>query len=306
MCGLVLAVRAQVRSPLRQAARIASAQHGVITYRELLGAGVSRQTVGRWARKGLLHRAFRGVYRLGHAAPSVDATYLAAVRACGNGGALSGAAALHAHQLQRGAAPPPEVTVMADRRVAGVVVRRARRLDPADTTTVRGIPITTVARTLVDAAAFLSLDALARACHEADVRHRIGPDAIAAALARRPGVAGAGNLRAIIEGDHPLLLSRLERAFRAFLRRQRLPLPKTNRRRGRRYVDCRWAKFRLTVELDGYTFHRTRHAWEDDRQREREARARGDEFRRYTWRDVVEDQRHMRRDLAALLAKPQR
>jgi hypothetical protein len=53
-----------------------------------------------------------------------------------------------------------------------------------------------------------------------------------------------------------------------------------------RGVDCRWPERRLTVELDSYTYHSSRHAWEQDRAREREARARGDEFRRYTTADV--------------------
>ena len=45
----------------------------------------------------------------------------------------------------------------------------------------------------------------------------------------------------------------------------------------------------MTIELDSYRFHRTRRSWEKDRQRERDARVRGDEFRRHTWQDVVED-----------------
>jgi hypothetical protein len=57
----------------------------------------------------------------------------------------------------------------------------------------------------------------------------------------------------------------------------------------------------LTVELDSYRYHGTRHAWEQDRQREREARARGDEFRRYTWLDVVEEPVPMLADLGSLL-----
>jgi hypothetical protein len=56
------------------------------------------------------------------------------------------------------------------------------------------------------------------------------------------------------------------------------------------------------VELDGYRYHHTRHAWEQDRQREREARARGDEFRRYSWADVTEEPEAMLADLRSLLA----
>jgi len=46
----------------------------------------------------------------------------------------------------------------------------------------RGIPVTTVARTLVDLAAVLAADDLARACHEAGVRHGTTPADVEAAL----------------------------------------------------------------------------------------------------------------------------
>jgi hypothetical protein len=75
-----------------------------------------------------------------------------------------------------------------------------------------------------------------------------------------------------------------------------------NRRVDGRYVDCRWPEHHLTVELDSYRYHHSRHAWEQDRQREREARTRGDEFRRYTWLDVDERQAPMLTDLRQLLA----
>jgi hypothetical protein len=66
-------------------------------------------------------------------------------------------------------------------------------------------------------------------------------------------------------------------------------------------VDCRWPDLQLTIELDSYKFHHSRHAWEQDRRREREARARGDEFRRYTFGDVFEDRAQMLTELRALL-----
>jgi hypothetical protein len=56
------------------------------------------------------------------------------------------------------------------------------------------------------------------------------------------------------------------------------------------------------VELDGYRFHRSRHAWELDRLRERQAYARGDEFRRYTYGDVVEHPAAALTELRAVLA----
>jgi very-short-patch-repair endonuclease len=98
-------------------------------------------------------------------------------------------------------------------------------------------------------------------------------------------------------------LSRLESSFIAAVRRARLPLPDANRPADGRYVDCRWPEHRLTVELDGYAYHGTRHAWERDITRERDARARGDEFRRYTWLDVAEDPEPVLADLRSLLSR---
>jgi len=80
-----------------------------------------------------------------------------------------------------------------------------------------------------------------------------------------------------------------------------LPLPQTNRPAGGRYVDCRWPAHQVTVELDSYRYHHTRHAWNQDRRRAREARARGDEFRRYTYGDLTDDRSLMLAELRKLL-----
>jgi hypothetical protein len=163
------------------------------------------------------------------------------------------------------------------------------------------IPVTSVARTVVDLSERLSSERLARACHEAGVLHGTTPGEVAASLARRSNVKGAAALRAILTGEAKITLSVLERRFLRLLDEEGLPLPDTNRTAGTKRVDARWPAFRLTVELDSYTFHRSRHAWEQDRRREREAHRRGDEFRRYTWNDVGEDPRLMLAELRRLL-----
>jgi very-short-patch-repair endonuclease len=183
--------------------------------------------------------------------------------------------------------------------VRGVTTRRSSALDA---TTLNGVPITTVPRTLVDIAPRLDPPDLARAVHEADVRYGTTPGHVEAVLAQRPRRPGAPKLRRVLHGDEPISLSRLESRFHALLRGAGLPLPDTNRRAGSHRVDCRWERPPLTVELDGYRFHRSRHAWEQDRRREREARARGDDFRRYTWGDVFERPAAMLTELSAALA----
>ena len=178
--------------------------------------------------------------------------------------------------------------------------RRSRRRTGA--TTWKRIPITSVPRTLIDLASVLSFDELAYAVHQAGRPPWDANRAHRAGAGRYPNVKGAATLRAIATGDAEIVLSRLEKLFLALLRQHGLPLPETNRRRGAHYVDCRWPGRRLTVELDSYRYHRSRRSWEQDRQRERDARARGDRFRRYTWRDVVEDPAPTLEELRALLA----
>jgi hypothetical protein len=294
-------VATQLRTVEQRIARIAARAHGVVTRVELLEADISTDEIAHRLRTGSLIAGFRGVYRVGHKAPSVEARYMAAVKACGEGALLSGLSAAWLWGLLRGPSPPPEVTAPTERSVKGIQPRRQRRMDPRDATRHRGIPVTTVPATLVRVPSLLSFDELARAAHEAAVRYRVTPTQVEAVQARHPRAAGSRLLRAIVKGDAPTLLSKLERGFRATLRAAHLPLPITNRRAGAHYVDCRWPAHALTVELDSYRFHHTRYAWEQDRRRDREARARGDDFRRYTWTDVFEEPDQMLAELRELL-----
>jgi hypothetical protein len=281
-------------------ARIASSEWGVVTTRELLLAGVSERQIAGRVEKGLLIREYRGVYRVGHRAPSTEARYLAAVKACGEGAVLAGLAAAHLYGLLRGSPPQPEVVARIERRIEGIETRR-RRMHRGDITSFRGIPILTVPAVLVDIARRVSVDRLARACHEAGVRYGTTPAHVKAVLARRPRSPGAQKLRHVMEGDAKVVLSELERGFLKLLRDHGLPLPETNRPAGSKRVDCRWPEHKLTVELDSYRYHNSRHSWEQDRLRERQARKRKDRYRRYTWADVFEDWRDTLSEVRGLL-----
>jgi hypothetical protein len=273
----------------RKIARIATRAHGVVTWREMRRADVTAAEIRHRAASGALIREYRGVYRVGHQAPSREARYMAAVRAAGPGCVLCGRAAGHVHGLVKGRPPPPEVT------------SRRTRVDRRDRTLWNGIPCTTVPRTLVDLAGLLTLDELMRACHEAAVTRGVRPHQVDRVLARRPNAKGAATLRAVLHGDAPTLLSQLETGFFHRLRASGLPLPDTNRRVDDHCVDCRWAEYGVTVELVSYRFHHTRHAWERDQERQRAARARGDDFRTYTWGDVFETWPRTERELRAAL-----
>jgi very-short-patch-repair endonuclease len=296
----MVVVRPQGSTAEQVIAAIAATRLGLVTRVHLRDAGITGAEIKTRVRNGSLIREHRGVYRVGHRAPSLETSYLAAVFACGDAAVLSGLAAAHLYGLLRGPAPAPEVTAPTVRRVDGVRTRRSR-IDPRDRTAWRQVPITTVPRTLIEIAGALDTDDLARACHEAGIRYRTAPTSVEAALSRCPNARGAAKLRTILRGDVRVTLSKLERAFLARLREAGLPLPQTNRPAGGRRVDCRWPDHRLTVELDSYRYHGSRRAWEQDRRREREAYARGDEFRRYTYGDVVETPQLMLSELRALL-----
>lgn len=282
-------------------ARLGGQSHGVVTRRGLLGAGLSVDEINHRLGTGALLREHRSVYRVGHRAPSQRACYLAAVLACGDGALLGGRAAAHLLGLIKGRAPVPEVITPTERSVGGVVTHRARASSRRATWRRQGIPCSAVPDVLVDLAAALDADALARACHEATVRFRATPKDVESVLARRPTSPGAATLRRVLRGDVHVTLSVLEARFLVHLREAGMPLPETNRPAGGRYVDCRWPDWRLTVELDSYRYHGSRHAWELDRRREREAYARGDDFRRYTYGDVTEHPRALLTELRDLL-----
>jgi predicted transcriptional regulator of viral defense system len=137
---------------------------------QLLAAGLSREVVKKRVQRGGLHRVHRGVYQVGHQAPSVEAWYIAAVLACGHGAVLSGMAAATLYGLVRERSTP-EVTALRVKRIPGVFTHRAR-LHRRDVSRHKGIPITTVPRTLVDIAGHFELDPFAALCHEAQIRYR--------------------------------------------------------------------------------------------------------------------------------------
>jgi hypothetical protein len=273
-------------------ARLAYRAHGVVTRARLLAAGVTQGEIKVRIARGSLIVVHPGVYRVGHRAPSVEATYMAAVLACGEGALLMGLAAAYLYGLISGEPPKPVVRTRTERTIEGIETHRTRRGEQG--TEWKGIPIATVPATLVDIAPAMANEDLARAAHAAQVRFRVTPQAFPARIPKP--------LRAILEGHIPVTLSELENRFLEQLRQHGLPLPVTNRRAGTKRVDCRWPARRLTVELDSYRFHNSRHTWEQDRRREREAHARGDQHRRYTYGDVFEDSRQMLAELRELLA----
>jgi hypothetical protein len=275
---------------------IARGQHGRVARWQLLAAGVESERIKRWVASGLLRVVHRGVYALGHDAPSWRADYIAAQLACGPFAAISHEAGTKLLSLRRSRAPGPEVTVPSDAglRRPGIVIHRVKSLD-GDVAVVDGIRVTTCPRTLLDLAPSTAPEELTRLCHEAWIHHRMRPHDIEACIARNPTKPGAAKLRRAQRAD--VLLSDLERRFVTLLDHHGLPRPRTSIDHQGDKVDCHWPAHGLTIELLSYRFHATRHAFEAD-----VARRRRSNHVAYTYGDVAERAGQTVDEVGALLA----
>ena len=99
--------------------------------------------------------------------------------------------------------------------------------------------------------------------------------------------------------------SELEDRFLAFVDRAGLPRPEVNAALqladGWIEADCLWRAPRLVVELDGYTSHATRAAFDHDRARDRTLQAAGWRVVRITWRHLTHDPTTLTAQLRELL-----
>ena len=213
--------------------------------------------------RGNLFRVYRGVYAVGHIPTAPVAKAAAAVLACGPGAVLSHASA--AALWGFGTWPKTiEVTAPSALRRPGIRVHRSTTLVRADRTRHLGIPVTTAARTIMDLSPRHSDEQLARIVNDALISRFMYESHLEALIERHP--KQASRLRQFIRD--PLSRSWFERVFRPWLKRYALPQPEFNVRIGRYEADVYYPRERLIVELDGYDFHRTRLAFENDRERD--------------------------------------
>lgn len=262
---------------MRRKVTIADRQHGVVARRQLLDAGWSASRIDREVRDGRLHRLHAGVYAVGHRPTTDLARWTAATLA--TGGVLGHHSAGALHELPVWDNGLARVIGAGRTRKARIDAHRAD-LHPRDRTTRHGIPVTTVARTLVDLAHSLDDASLHRVVREAQFRGRFDDDRVRDALTRRP----ARRLAAYLD-DPNVTQTDLEDRFLRICRRYRIPTPLTQHG-ARPRVDFSWPDRHLIVEVDGWQAHRTRVAFQDDRTNTNLLQLAGNVVLRYTWDDV--------------------
>jgi predicted transcriptional regulator of viral defense system len=277
-------------------AEVAARQHTVLGLTDLRGAGLSDHVIHKRVGVGQLHRVHQGVYSL--VPPqllTLRGRFMAAVLACGPGAVLSHRSAAALHGLRATSRARIEVTVPGRnrRRHDGVQVHRSTTLTVADVTTVDGIPVTTIARTVADLTDVLPERAVERVLEQGAVMEVLDGRALEDQVTRhRRGAC----LRQLLERgriDAPTE-SDLEERFLLLCRAGGFPEPQRqvylDPDDGGPMVraDFLWREQRLIIETDSARFHGTRSSFESDRRRDQRLILAGWRVIRITWRQITE------------------
>jgi hypothetical protein len=274
-----------------QIAALVEVQHGLITTGQLLGAGLTDGAISKRTSRGVLHRVHRGVYSIvPPAALSRDGRFMAAVLGAGWRSALSHYSAAELQELIRMVrASLIAVVSTTQRRPAGVEVHRCRQLDPRDLTTLRGIPVTTVHRTIVDLADVVQIPhELTAVIREADFKGRFVEPAIRDVMARANGRRKLDLVDRAIElyrAGSAGIRSGNELAFFLLVTNAGFPEPLVNVHAHGFERDFHWPELKLAVEIDGAGHTRTP-VREADRSRDETLAAAGYTVLRFTDDDV--------------------
>ncbi len=276
----------------------------MVSRAQLLEFGVTRRGVEHRLAVGRLHVLHRGVYAVGHRVLSAKGHWMAAVLAGGPGAVLSHRSAAALWNIRPTARVRIDVTVGRNRRPRRGIEFHRTELPQDEKTTHEGIPVTTVARTLVDLAATLDRARLEKALTQAEIQRLHTGLPLNAAVQRHATRPGVTKLAAAIDNTRwteNITRSELEDRFLAFLDDAGIKRPETNAIIEGLEVDCVWRDKKVIVELDGRGTHGTRQAFERDRERDRLLQAAGWPVIRITWAQLHLQPAAVRRDLRKLL-----
>lgn len=287
-------------------AELAEAQHGVVTFRQLRALGFSKGHISRAFEAGRLRRVHRGVYAVGHGRLSEHGRCLAAVLACGDGAILSH----HSAAWLWGLLPrcPHEASVTTPsrgHRRRTIRVHRAAALSSRDRAERQGIPVTSLARTLLDLGATATARELTSAIDRARRLGRLDLDSVDALLARHGhAVAGKRLQQALSLYRKPVFdRARSELLFLDALEKEDVSPPVLNCWAGKWEIDAYWEAERFAVEVDGWEAHGSREAFEDDRLRIEEMKLEGIDCIRISARRIETHPKQVAQRIATFLAR---
>lgn len=265
----------------------AEAQYGLVTRRQI-DAALTRGQFDQLARRRAIVPAVRGVWRMAGTPWTWRGRVMAVCLSVGPPVAASHSTAARLWGVE--GVPPPGLHVVVPTRrngqagkslPGGVVVHHAQLAEGTVVERHR-LPVTTTARTLVDLAATLQVDALSRVAEALDRDRHFDLGALRLERLARPRVPGVGHIDALLARwtDEPAGDSAWEdRVFR-WLVEGGLPVPRRQYQvvLGNGTVaipDFAYPGEKVAVEFDGFRDHRGRERFDHDRARLSELTADG-------------------------------
>jgi very-short-patch-repair endonuclease len=248
---------------------------------------MDRYAVHRRVRAGSWRQCSRGVYFVADRPFTAAARIRAAVWSYGSQAAASGLAAAYWLELTKFAPGIVEVTVPRDsngRRHAGSVVRR-RDLPPADVVERRGLRVTALPLTVVEAAV-RQRDGVK--LMDSALQRDVALRELWAAHLRNKGRYGSPASRLLLQAASDGARSTAERLFVKLLRDAGITGWKTNYPVGGYEVDVGFPGRKVAIEVDGLAFHTGPVEFQVDRERQNTLALLGWQVLRFTWLDLTE------------------
>ena len=277
---------------------VAEGQHSMINIEQMRDSGASRKWIERRANDGLIIRDGPSVFRMPGVPRTFSSQAMGAVLSCKGPALVSHRSAAYLHGFERVLEPlTVEITVPRHRRPrhrAGIRVHESLAFDLAEPTERQGIPVTGVARTILDCAPMfdrpvgllddalrrriVTWDELWRCCLGHTVAGRnVRP--FREILLQRDGRAPAGG--------------EFARRMAELLIRAGLPAPEFEHRvvvdGHEYYLDLAWPARMVAVECNDAGSHDTPKAFRRDPMKRNRCERAGWSYLEFTWWEMVEN-----------------
>lgn len=275
-------------------------QHGLITREQALVHGFSRSQISRRLSSDDWISIFPGIYRHGATTPTWESELLAAVLS--SNGIASHRCAAALWRLDGFTSPPIELTIphTSWRGLSGLRVHRSTQWNQRDETDLRGIPCTSIERTILDCAGVISFERTERIAESAIRRELTSWTSLVEVLRThsRQGRNGCLTLRRLLDfrlGDQTIPLSEFSRLVANLLADAGLPKPILEYRivddHGQHILqsDLAWPHLKKAWELDGLEWHFGRDDVERDRRKRNRAKSQGWNIQEILWTMYAED-----------------
>jgi very-short-patch-repair endonuclease len=276
---------------------------GVITLAQARSAGLSHDAVNRRVRSGRWLRCSPGVF-FADDRPFTDASRIrVAIWSYGPEATASGLAAAWWHGISRFAPDVVEVTVPKvsnHRRRYGVRTRR-RDLAPADIVERKGLRVTALPLTVIEAA--VRRGGGAKLMDSALQRHVELPQLWRTHL-RNKGRQGSPAARRLLQAASDGARSEAERLLVKLLCDNSFTGWKANYPVGRYKVDVAFPAQKVAIEADGWAFHSSQEDFQTDRERQNNIALLGWKVLRFTWLDLTEYPQRVIAEIAAATGWP--